>query len=49
LFVGFIEIGLMKYKGDGKMKFSKGKVIAVVLGIIVIAGGVSVYKSSIND
>ena len=31
------------------MKFSKGKVIAVVLGIIVIAGGVSVYKSSIND
>lgn len=31
------------------MKFTKGKVIAAVLGIMVIAGGVSVYKSSIND
>lgn len=31
------------------MKFSKGKVIAAVLGILVIVGGVSVYKSLIND
>ncbi|MCC3866729.1 hypothetical protein [Terrisporobacter mayombei] len=31
------------------MKISKGKVIAAILGIIVIAGGVSVYKSSTND
>ena len=39
----------MKYKGDDKMKFTKGKVIAAVLGIIVLAGGVSVYKSLTDD
>ena len=49
LFVGFRAIRSIKYKGDVKMKFTKGKVIAAVLGIMVIAGGVSVYKSSIND
>lgn len=31
------------------MKFTKGKVIAAVLGIMVIAGGVSVYKSLTDD
>jgi len=31
------------------MKFTKGKVIAAVLGIMVIAGGVSVYKSFTDD
>jgi len=31
------------------MKFTKGKVIAAVLGIMVIAGGVSAYKSLTDD
>lgn len=31
------------------MKFTKGKVIVAVLGIMVIAGGVSVYKSFTDD
>ncbi len=31
------------------MKFTKGKVIVAVLGIMVIAGGVSVYKSLTDD